>query len=176
MLGAAVSGCHNSPSSSSTPPPTAEQPQPSATAGPAPAPAKVVIYITNPKPTGDQDRLMPREIALLHPKEPAWDAINALLRSDQSPLMPSALRGLSVDGGVATLDFSRSPVNETGGESAQSTAMSALAMTLGQFPEIHSYQIEVKGQAVKSFGEFTADGPIDVIRPGAELQAAKESQ
>jgi len=172
----AVAGCHDEttpPSQPGTPsPPTASAPPPGTTPTPVAPPAKVVVYVINPKATGDKDMLMPQEIALRHPQEPARDAVNALLSSEHSPIAPgTALRGISVDGGVATVDFSQSPVNETGGESGQSAAMNALAMTLGQFPEINSYQINVKGQPVKAFGEFTTDGPMDVIRPGAEVAA-----
>jgi len=177
----AVAGCHdetNSPPSGQpdTSTPTASAP-PGTSNTPVAAPAKVVVYVVNPKATGDKDMLMPQEIALQHPKEPARDAVNALLSAAHSPIAPgTALRGISVDGGVATVDFSQSPVNETGGESAQSAAMNALAMTLGQFPEINSYQISVKGQPVKAFGEFTTDGPMDVIRPGAEIAAKGTGQ
>lgn len=179
----AVVGCHDENNTSPSGPPITSAPPASAptpqdtTPTPVAPPAKIVVYVINPKATGDSDLLMPREVALRHPKEPAQDAVNALLSAAHSPVAPgTSLRGLSVDGGVATVDFSQSPVNETGGESGQSAAMNALAMTLGQFPEINSYQISVKGQPVKSFGEFTADGPIDVIRPGAELAAKGTGQ
>lgn len=110
---------------------------------------------------------MPRTIALHHSASPVRDAITALLQAKGSPL-PSgiALRGITVDNGLAILDFSASPINETGGEGAQSPALNALSRTLGQFPEIKQYQMEVKGQSVKSLGEEgTLDGPIDVIPP-----------
>jgi len=110
---------------------------------------------------------MPHEITLRHPEAPAKDAIEALLEAKHSPLAPTvSLRGLSVDGGIATLDFSENPI-KTGGEGAQSAGLNALALTLGQFPAINQYQIKVQGTEVKSFGEFTTDGPMDVIRPGA---------
>ena len=116
--------------------------------------------------------LMPRTVALRHPDSPARDAVEGLLRADGSPI-PSgiSLRGFTIDHGLATLDFSRIPINETGGEAAQSAALNALAQTLGQFPEISRYQIEVKGQPVKSLGEEGAvAGPMDVIRPHAAEQ------
>jgi len=177
----AVAGCHDEtapPSQPSTPsPPTASAPPPGAAVTPVAPPAKIVVYVINPHATGDKDLLMPQETPLQHPKEPARDAVTVLLTAAHSPIAPgTSLRGISVDGGVATVDFSQSPVNETGGESAQSAAMNALAMTLGQFPEINSYQISVKGQPVKAFGEFTTDGPMDVIRPGAEIAAKGTGQ
>ncbi len=114
---------------------------------------------------------MPREIAVKHPASPAKDAVTALLEARRSPLAPGvSLRGVSVDSGIATLDFSQSPI-KNGGEGDQSAGLNALAMTLGQFPEINSYQIKVQGQDMKTFGEFTADGPMDVIRPGTALEA-----
>ena len=161
----AVSGCHHD-----TLPPN--PPPPPVAVTPAPR-DKAVVYVVNPKATGDQDPLMPRVVALHHSQSPARDAVNALLQSEGSPLPAgTALRGITVDNGVATLDFSRSPINETGGEGGQGDALTALARTLGQFPEIRQYQIEVKGQPVKSLGEEGAlDGPIDVIRPDAVQQA-----
>lgn len=178
----AVAGCHDETSPPSGPPnasaPPAASAPPSGTATtPVAPPAKIVVYVLNPNATGDKDLLMPQEIPLRHPKEPARDAVSALLSAAHSPIAPgTSLRGISVDGGVATVDFSQSPVNETGGESGQSAAMNALALTLGQFPEINSYQISVKGQPVKAFGEFTTDGPMDVIRPGAEIAAKGTGQ
>ncbi len=134
---------------------------------------KAVVYVVNPKATGDQDPLMPQAVALHRSQSPVRDAVNALLRSEGSPLTPgTALRGITVKDGLATLDFSRSPINETGGEGGQGDALTALARTLGQFPEISKYRIEVKGQPVTSLGEEGAlDGPLDVIRPDAVRQA-----
>lgn len=161
----AATGCHHDA------PPTVPIPPPMA-ARPAPR-DKAVVYVVNPKATGDQDPLMPRTVALHHSQSPIRDALNALLQSADSPL-PSgtALRGVTVDNGLATLDFSQSPINETGGEGRQGDALTALARTLGQFPEIRQYQIEVKGEAVQSLGEEGAPGgPMDVIRPDAVQQA-----
>ena len=160
VFGLTVSGCHDQTST----PPTAT---PLSATAPVSPPAKVVVYVLNPKATGDADLLVAREITLRHPEAPAQDALTDLLQSPHSPIAPgTSLRGVSINSGLATVDFSQSPVSETGGEDAQSAALNALAMTLGQFPEISTYQIEVKGRPVKAFGEFTADGPMEVIRPG----------
>lgn len=162
-IGLAAAGCHQSGPPSAPPPNMTQTP-------PTPAvtvPDKIVVYALNPKATGDDDLLVPRTVALEHPKEPARDAVAALVNSAYSPITRgTVLRGLSVDNGLATLDFSQNPVNETGGEGAQSAALNALAMTLGQFPSISTYRIQVKGRPEKSFGEFAADGPMEVIRPG----------
>ncbi len=152
---------------------------PSAPAATRPAPRdKAVVYVVNPKATGDQDPLMPRTVVLRHPDSPARDAVDALLQASGSPLPAgTALRGITIVDGVATLDFSRSPINETGGEGGQGDALAALARTLGQFPEIHQYRIEVKGQPLPSLGEQGAvDGPMDVIRPEGAAQAKGDAQ
>ena len=172
-----LAGCHdpNSPSpGGSTPPPAQSQTPPAVSPGTEPAvPAKVVVYVLNPKATTEEGVLMPHEVKLQHPESPAKDAIEALLEAKHSPLAPAvSLRGLSVDGGIATLDFSESPI-KTGGEGAQSAGLNALAMTLGQFPTINQYQIKVQGTDMKSFGEFSNDGPMDVIRPGTKPTAEK---
>jgi len=161
-----LAGCHH------------DGPPPGPPVAPAAAPQaprdSAVVYVVNPKATGDQDALMPRTVALHHSVSPARDAVDALLQAKGSPFPAgTALRGVTIDGGVATLDFSQSPINETGGEGGQGDALAALARTLGQFPEIKQYQIQVKGQAVKSLGEQGAvDGPMDVIRP-AGLRSAQ---
>ena len=171
-----LSGCHDPNSPKSETPTPAQSQMPSAeTPGtePAATPAKVVVYVLNPKATTEEETLIPREVALRHPEAPAKDAIEALLQARHSPLAPAvSLRGLSVDGGIATIDFSHNPIKE-GGEGAQSAGLNALAMTLGQFPAINQYRIEVQGTDVKTFGEFTTDGPMDVIRPGAKPAAEK---
>ena len=171
-LGAAalvLTGCHQ------------DGPTPSPASGTPPAPAasvsappdKAVVYVINPKATGNQDPLMPRTVALHHSASPARDAVKALLHDGGSLFPPrTALRGIAIEDGVATLDFSQSPISETGGEGGQGDALAALARTLGQFPEIHQYKIEVKGQPVKSLGEQgTVDGPMEVIRPDSPQQA-----
>lgn len=164
-----AAGCHHDNPPQVTPPVT---PSPPVASQPAPR-DKAVIYVVNPKATDDQDELMPRTVMLHHSASPARDAVKALLAAKGTPLPAGiALRGITVDNGVATLDFSASPINETGGEGAQSPALNALSRTLGQFPEIKQYQLEVKGQPVKSMGEEgTLDGPIDVIPPDAVQQA-----
>ncbi len=165
----AAAGCHHDTPPTVTPP---VSPSPPVASQPAPR-DKAVVYVINPKAKDDQDELMPRTVSLHHSASPVRDAITALLNAKGSPL-PSgiALRGITIDNGLATLDFSESPINDTGGEGSQSPALNALSRTLGQFPEIKQYQIEVKGQPVKSLGEEgTLDGPMDVIPPDTEAQA-----
>lgn len=175
-LGLLASGCHRPAATHGSPAPAESQAAPPAAASPAAPPAKVVVYVLNPKATTEETLLMPREIAVKHPELPAKDAVEALLEARHSPLAPDVLlRGISVDSGVATLDFSQTPL-KAGGEGEQSAGLNALAMTLGQFREINTYQIKVQGQDVKTFGEFTTDGPMDVIRPGAVPEAKGSGQ
>ena len=168
-----ASGCHNpaSPPNSPAAAPVPSAASPQAASPPAAPLTKVAVYVLNPKATTEETLLMPREIVVKHPEAPAKDAVEALLTARHSPLAPgTSLRGMVVDSGLATLDFSQSPL-KPGGEGQQSAGLNALAMTLGQFPEINQYRIKVQGEDVQSFGEFTADGPMDVIRPGAALEA-----
>jgi len=149
-----LSGCHRP---SSGPPPSVSTP-------PAPR-EKATVYVVNPKAKGSDDPLIPRTVKLVTPQTPVRAAVDALLAAPGSPMPKGvALRGVTLDNGVATLDFSESPIDETGGEGHQTDALSALGRTLGQFPEIKSYQIQVKGKPVTTFGEFTTDGPIPVTR------------
>lgn len=174
-LGMIASGCHNQAGPQNAPPQAQTAPAATAPLTPLPSsatPTQVAVYVLNPKATTEETTLISREVPVKHPQTPVADAMNALLHSSESPVVPgTALRGLSVDSGIATLDFSRNPVNETGGEDAQSTALKAIAMTLGQFPEINQYRIKVQGEDVRAFGEFSTDGPVDVIRAGDTLEA-----
>lgn len=162
-----LAGCHPQRPAAQSPPAPPSGPATTA-APPKPIPGKAVIYVENPKATGD-DPLTARTVPLSQPDAPARSAIRALLTDPNSPIPAGTfLRGLTIDNGLATLDFSRNPVNETGGEGGQGDALTALGRTLGQFPEIQRFQIHVKGQLVKSFGEFTTDGPMEVTRPEAK--------
>ncbi len=150
LLAVALSGCHHD----VTPAP--------------PAPRdKGLIYVPNPKATGNQDPLMPRVVPLHRSPTPVRAAVAALLEDPHGPMPPgTALRGVTLQGGVATLDFSQSILDENGGEGKQGDALGALARTLGQFPEIKQYQVMVQGKPVHSFGEAgEIDGPMDVVRP-----------
>ena len=156
-----LSGCHR----------PASGPPPSVSTPPAPR-EKATVYVVNPKAKGSEDALMPRTVKLATPQAPVRAAVEALLTASGSPMPKGvALRGLTLDSGVATLDFSESPVDETGGEGHQTDALTALGRTLGQFPEINSYQIQVKGTPVTTFGEFATDGPIPVTRSGEATAA-----
>ena len=126
------------------------------------------VYVINRTAKGDQDPLVAQTVPLHKSLTPAKDAVEALLQSPDCPLAKgTALRGITISSGVATVDFSQSPVNETGGEGKQSDALASLSRTLGQFPDINQYQIEVQGKPMTSFGEQgTLTGPIDVVRAG----------
>lgn len=156
LLPLLLTGCHR--------PAPGPPPVPSVSTPPAPR-EKATVYVVNPKAKGSDDALMPRTVRLAAPQNPVRAAVNALLTAPGSPMPKgTALRGLTLNSGVATLDFSQSPVNETGGEGHQTDVLTALGRTLGQFPEITHYQIQVKGTPVTTFGEFTTDGPIPVTR------------
>ncbi len=160
----ALAGCHHRHASEQPAPMPPVVPTPLVT--PKAAPGAAIIYVVNPKAVGNDDSLMARTVTLGHTDSPVRGAVNALLADKNTPVPAgTSLRGLTIEGSLATLDFSRSPVNESGGEGGQGDALTALGRTLGQFPEIEKFQIRVKGKLVKEFGEFTTDGPMDVTRP-----------
>ena len=127
------------------------------------------VYVLNRNAKSDQDPLVARIVPLHKSQTPAKDAVEALLASPDCPLAKgTALRGITISSGVATVDFSQSPISETGGEGPQSDALASLSRTLGQFPDINQFLIEVQGKPMTSFGEQgTLTGPIDVVRAGA---------
>ena len=151
-----AAGCHDTSQPQSGPTPVAPRSQAN-------------VYVVNPKATGDQDPLTARTVPLRNSKTPVRDSLEALIRSPDSPITRgTALRGITIDSGVATVDFSMDPIPESRGEGPQSDALSALSRTLGQFPEIRQYQIEVGGKPLQSLGEQGAsDGPMDVVRAEA---------
>lgn len=157
-----AAGCHDT-----------NQPQSGDTGPTVVAPkSQTNVYVVNRKATGNQDPLTAQTIPLHKSQTPARDAIEALLQSPDSPIAKgTALRGITISSGVATVDFSQSPLPESGGEGPQSDALSALARTLGQFPEIRQYQVSVQGKPFTSFGEAgTLEGPMDVVRSEAAKQ------
>lgn len=138
-------------------------------AGPTAPKEQTNVYVINRNAKGDQDPLVAHSVPLHKSQTPAKDAVEALLQSPDSPIPKgTALRGITISSGVATVDFSQSPISETRGEGPQSDALTSLSRTLGQFPDINQYQIEVQGKPMTSFGEQgTVTGPIDVVRAGA---------
>ncbi len=151
------------------PPPTTGN-VPPVTTTPPPAPRQAVIYtVDTTHGTDANNYLVPQTIALTDTRAPAREALQALIASPESPLpRGTRLRSVHIRDGLATVDFSRSPVDEIGGEEAQAQALEALQRTLGQFPNVSSLQITVHGKPLPAIGE-AAGGPVDVIRPGDPL-------
>lgn len=147
---------------------------PSSTTTLTPPPrGKAVIYVVDATHSTDADNgLAPKTVHLRNAQDPAREALNALLQAPDTPIPAgTTLKSIKIADGLATVDFSRSPVDETGGEEKQSQALEAIQRTLGQFPDIARIQIEVKGQVPDSLGE-AAGGPMDVIRPSDTVQEA----
>jgi spore germination protein GerM len=130
-------------------------------------PHQAIIYTVDlARGTDANNYLVPQTIPLSDARDPAREAIQALLAVPHSPLpRGTKLRSIKIANGMATVDFSRPPVDETRGEEAQAQALEALQYTLGQFPNVSSFQITVRGRALPAIGE-AAGGPMDVIRPG----------
>ena len=181
LLGAVtfLAGCgDNNPPSTPPPGPTATPtpPQTGQTTFPPPTPQASphsgVVYIVDEKHGSDaNDYLVAKPITFVNSQSPAREAVQALLVAPQSPIPAGTqLNALKIADGLATLDFSQSPVDETHGEEKQSQALQALQRTLGQFPNVSRIQVDVNGKPA-SLGE-AAPGPMDVLRPGEKLQDA----
>lgn len=169
---AVLAGC--APHHTSAPvgaPPSSPAPSPVTTGNtpsPAPvaAPRQAVIYTVNLKQGTDANNyLVPQTIPLNNPQDPAAEAVQALISAPASPLASGTrLNSIKIADGLATVNFSRSPVDENGGEDKQSQALEALQRTLGQFPNVSRIQITINGQVPDAIGE-AAGGPMDVVRP-----------
>ncbi|MBV9850226.1 MAG: GerMN domain-containing protein [Armatimonadetes bacterium] len=176
----ALAGCgHHNPPSQAMPPPAPVTTPPAVSTGPssavneAPArPRKAVIYTVDAAHGSDADNyLVPKEVRLRDRQHPARAALNALLRAQDTPIPAGTrLNSIAIADGLATLDFNRSPVDETHGEERQAQALEAIQRTLGQFPNVSRIQINVNGQPAP-LGE-SGGGPMDVLRPGEKPQDA----
>jgi spore germination protein GerM len=146
-------------------------PSASSASATAPAPRQAVIYTVNDvQGTHADNYLVPSKIALSDPTDPARETVQALLTAKNTPFAAGVkLDHIKITHGLATVDFSQSPVDEYHGEESQSQALESLQMTLGQFPEIHQILITVKGKTPAAIGE-AAGGPMDVVPPGKNLQ------
>jgi spore germination protein GerM len=133
---------------------------------PAPVLHNAVIYTVNlTQGTDANNYLVPQTVRLTNSQDPAREAVQDLISAPHSPLPAEAkLKSIKIVDGLATMDFTQPPVNESRGEEAQSQALEALQRTLGQFPSVSRIQITVQGQSLPNLGE-AAGGPMDVIRP-----------
>ena len=121
--------------------------------------------------TDADNYLVAKPVTFTDPQSPARETLEALLAAPNSPVPAGTkLNSLKIDDGLATLDFSRSPVDETHGEEKQTQSLEALQRTLGQFPNVSRIQITVNGRPA-SLGE-SGGGPMDVLRPGEKLRSA----
>jgi spore germination protein GerM len=176
----ALAGCTHPTSSPpvTAPPPTTNSPTVSNPSGPT-APAaplkqgpvhQATIYTVDlDHGTAANQYLVPQDVPIAHPKQPVRDALEELLHAQNSPIPAGThLLSVKVSDGLATVDFSHSPVDETQGEDQQAQALEAIQRTLGQFADVSRIQILVAGQAPASLGQ-AAGGPMDVLRPGQTL-------
>jgi spore germination protein GerM len=143
--------------------------------------SKVEIYTVSPSGSGADDGLVPQTISLKPgaSQSPARAALNALIRSKNSPLPPGThLRGIKIDDGLATVDLSREfQQNFHGGDTAESQTINSILTTLGQFPNIDRVQILVEGKPIEALSQLPISAPLDVIRldTGGQAQNAGDS-
>lgn len=176
-------GCHHQPPS---PGATVREPQPAVTP-PAVAPttgddspaATVkppkgggVIYTVRSK-GGDANDLAPRPAHLARSLNPARDAVKELIRADGSPI-PSgtALRGIKIEDGLATVDFSDAfQTNFHGSDTEEAQTVNSVLRTLGQFPTIERVQFLIEGKPIEALSQLPLNEPLPVIRLETSLAA-----
>ena len=162
-----LTGCHHDPPQvqTVTPAPPVAVPGPQ-NAVPTP-PRHLVVYV--PGPGGDGDSLVARPVALTHSQNPARAALEALTNAPHGPLPEGTrLRGVKVEAGLATVDFSRELVSHFhGSEQEEAQTVNSVLRTLGQFDTIDRVQFLVDGKPVDALSQLPLNAPLDVIRPDA---------
>ena len=166
---------HNNPPSA---PPVASAPAPPAeTQAPQGPPQPVregVIYTPSSDGSGDDNELAAHAVKFENSDDPARESLNALVAAKDTPLPAgSELRGVKIENGLATVNFSTElKSNFHGGDTQEAQAVNSILKTLGQFPTISKVQILVDGSPVESLGgHFEISEPLDVIRAPETKQA-----
>lgn len=154
-------------------PSVAISPGPQPGSGSTTAPAKTgVIYVVSPT-GGDDNDLAPLTVTWTDPQSPARDALNALVKTPNSPLPTgTALRGVKIVDGLATVDFNQDfQTNFHGSDTQEAQVVNSILRTLGQFSDIDRVQILVEGKPIEALSQLPISGPLDVIRPDPLRQA-----
>lgn len=135
-----------------------------------------VIYVVKSS-GGDANDLAPVPVTWDTTQAPARAAINALVHVKDSPI-PSgtALRGIKIEDGLATVDFTSAfQTNFHGSETQEAQTINSILRTLGQFPDIDRVQILVQGKPIDALSQLSISDPLDVIRPDTVRQAKSTS-
>ena len=95
-------------------------------------------------------------------------AVNQFLKVANVTPQATTCIGVDVHNGLATIGFN--PEFQAGyGSFDEKIIIDGLAVTLGQYRKVKSYDIEVNGVPLKSLGDVDLDAPIPVIRPQKDL-------
>lgn len=129
-----------------------------------------VIYTVSTK-GGDANDLAPERVNIAHSANPARDAVKELIRAHHSPI-PSGttLRGIKVEDGLATVDFSGAfQTNFHGSDTEEAQTINSVLLTLGQFPSISRVQILVEGKPIDALSQLSINEPLPVVRPSSTI-------
>ncbi|BDI32664.1 hypothetical protein CCAX7_47150 [Capsulimonas corticalis] len=168
---------HSGPPQNTTPvtnnpaPPTTAAPQ-----GPVAPVREGYIYLPSADGSGDGSELVAHKVTFDKPDDPARESLNALVAAKDTPLPAgSELRGVKIEDGLATVNFSAElKSNFHGSDTQEAQAVNSILKTLGQFPTISKVQILVDGSPVDSLGgHFEISDPLDVIRTTADAKQAR---
>ena len=124
---------------------------------------------------GDQLVLRPLEITIDASDEPVEAAMNAFVEqqdtSDLGNPIPEEARieNVTVDGDMATIDFSIEFVDGFAGGSEEETLLiQAIAKTVGQFDHINKIMLKADGKPVNTLGHLDISEPIMIDDAGLE--------
>jgi hypothetical protein len=99
-------------------------------------------------------------------EDPKLFAVNAFLKA--SDIVPEGAEALGVDmrDGIAIIGFNKA-FDQTYGSFDEKKLVDGLAATLGQFPEVKSYEMQIEGKPVTTLGSADLSEAILVTRPEA---------
>lgn len=125
---------------------------------------RLTVYYVFSAPT--ELYLVPVAVVVPATATPARRALEVLIQgpppgSFLHPPIPTDTRilGLSISGGLATVDFSRE-ITRVGGARSEALLLTAVTHTLAKFPGVERVQILVEGQRTSVGGHIDASDPI----------------
>lgn len=117
--------------------------------------------------------IVPTAAAAVPPTAQAQTAVQSLLQSPNHPLpVGTRLLGLSVQDGVAVVNFNKAFTNNfQGGDSQAADTVNTVLRVLGRVPNINKVQFLENGQAPDSMGGLIVlSSPLVVIPPQEGVQ------
>ena len=133
---------------------------------PKPANTKELVKVTIYNPTMSENGIVFTANLTEVPDEtyPKMFAVAQFLQAAQITPDEAKLLGIQVIDGVAHLAFNRE-FDRTYGTFEEKSLIDGFAASLGQFPEINSFVLEIDGKVVPTLGSVDLSQPAPVTRP-----------